>query len=235
MKLVNLKKISRPLSGAVLIAAAMFAASSQANAAITQADWKVAGDGAITRDTSSNLEWLDVSVSINQSFNYVSTQFGAGGLYSGFRYATGDEVATLFTNAGLNFTYSSSSSDATKVNSLISLVGATSNTNEFFRSSLWTRGIAIQTPFDYNPGTGNYQTTEARIYTEVQSFGPSFTMYTAATSVIRGAWPIQTAQSDVGSWLVRNAAVSPVPAPAAAWMFAAGLPLIGAFVRRRKA
>lgn len=235
MKSVKLKKLSRQLCGVAIIAVTMFAATSQANAAITQADWKVAGDGAITLDTSSNLEWLDVTVSVNQSFNYVSSQFGAGGDYSGFRYATDNEVATFFANAGLNFTYSSSSADATKVSSLISLVGSTSNDNYYYYSSLWTRGIAMQSAFDYNSASGDYQTTEARIYTEVRNYGPSDIYYTAVQDIIRGAWPIQAAQYDVGSWLVRNATVSPVPAPPSAWLFASGLPLIGAFARRRKA
>lgn len=230
---VNLK-FSSQLCSVAIVAATMFAGASQANAALVQADWKMAGDNAITLDTDSNLEWLDVSLSVNQSFNYVSTQFGTGGLYSGFRYATGDEVATLFTNAGINFNYSSSAADANKINSLISLVGATIDSNDYRGKSLWTRGIAMQTPFDYNRGTGAYQTTEARIYTEVQSYGPSYTFYTASKGILRGAWPIQAAQYDVGSWLVRES-VSAVPEPSAAWLFAAGLPLIGSIARRRKA
>ena len=55
----------------------------------------------LTRDTESGLDWLDVTLSLGRSYNDVSTQFGAGGDYEGFRFATGPDLETLFTNAGL--------------------------------------------------------------------------------------------------------------------------------------
>lgn len=56
--------------------------------------------GTYTTDDVSGLDWLDVTTTVNQSFNYVSSQFGAGSLYEGYRHATVDEVAQLVSNAG---------------------------------------------------------------------------------------------------------------------------------------
>jgi hypothetical protein len=69
-----------------------------ANAALLSLDYaQNSGDNWITRDTQSNLDWLDVSLTINQTFDEVRT-----GLWyqNGFRFATKDEVQTLFLHAG---------------------------------------------------------------------------------------------------------------------------------------
>ena len=56
----------------------------QANAAIID-------NGSYTTDTESGLDWLDVTLSINRSYSDVSSQFGSGGDFEGWRYATGIE------------------------------------------------------------------------------------------------------------------------------------------------
>ena len=50
-------------------------------------------------DTDSGLDWLDVTESVNMSYDYVSSQFSTGGQFEGWRYATGDEFNALL--AGL--------------------------------------------------------------------------------------------------------------------------------------
>ena len=56
--------------------------------------------GAYTIDTQSGLQWLDVTTTVNQTFDYVSSQLGVGGLYEGYRYATGNEFNALVSHAG---------------------------------------------------------------------------------------------------------------------------------------
>ena len=58
-------------------------------------------EGIITRDTSNGLEWLDLTQSQNRSYNDVKTQFGAGGDFDGFRYATAAEVDVLWSRVGI--------------------------------------------------------------------------------------------------------------------------------------
>ncbi|MCQ9378897.1 PEP-CTERM sorting domain-containing protein [Methyloversatilis sp. XJ19-49] len=72
--------------------------SGQASAAVLSADYTPgSGDGWITIDSSTGLKWLDVSLTIGQTFDEVRT----GAWYSkGFRHATKEELRTLFANAG---------------------------------------------------------------------------------------------------------------------------------------
>lgn len=51
--------------------------------------------GAYLTDTTSGLDWLDVTASVNRSYTDVSSQFGAGGDFAGWRYATKSELGTL--------------------------------------------------------------------------------------------------------------------------------------------
>ena len=51
-----------------------------------------------TTDTISGLDWLDVTASKHLSYDNVSAQFGAGGTFAGYRYATRSEFNTLVNN-----------------------------------------------------------------------------------------------------------------------------------------
>lgn len=61
------------------------------------------GNGTITRDTETGLDWLDWTVTTKISFNSMVPKLLAGGTFAGWRYATEAEVATLyFSSAGIN-------------------------------------------------------------------------------------------------------------------------------------
>ena len=51
-----------------------------------------------TTDTESGLDWLDVTASVNQSYDYVSSQFYVGGEYEGWQFASGIEFNQMLTN-----------------------------------------------------------------------------------------------------------------------------------------
>lgn len=56
------------------------------------------GDAQLTRDTESSLDWLDVPLTANQTYDQVRT----GAFYAqGFRHATKAELETLFIHAGI--------------------------------------------------------------------------------------------------------------------------------------
>jgi len=59
---------------------------------------EVIDNGPYTTDTETGLDWLDVTASVEKSYNYVSSQFGLGGEYEGYRYATSREFNTLVSN-----------------------------------------------------------------------------------------------------------------------------------------
>jgi hypothetical protein len=66
-----------------------------ASAELTSVDLFVPGDGAVTRDRGSGLDWLDVDQTIGLSYQDIVA--GAGGWQAqGWRHATLDEVCDLF-------------------------------------------------------------------------------------------------------------------------------------------
>jgi len=71
-----------------------------AGADLTSQDWQSAGDGLLTADSDTGLLWLDWSHTASRSYNNVSSNLGSGGEFEGFRYATEDEIRTLYANAG---------------------------------------------------------------------------------------------------------------------------------------
>ncbi len=70
---------------------------------LVQRDLNRRGDGLLTLDTSTGLEWLDITeTDLNLSYNRMVGELDKGGMFEGFRYATEDEVLTLLTNAGID-------------------------------------------------------------------------------------------------------------------------------------
>jgi hypothetical protein len=69
--------------------------SAPAGATLITVDLVSPGDGLITLDTETGLEWLDLTESVNRSFDDVSGQFGPGEDFEGWRHATGSEVCRL--------------------------------------------------------------------------------------------------------------------------------------------
>ena len=80
--------------------ASLSVVSFNASAAIISTDWNTAGDNLITKvtgpGTGSGLEWLDLTATTARSYNDISTKFGAGQEFEGWRYATIAEVSDFF-------------------------------------------------------------------------------------------------------------------------------------------
>ena len=49
-------------------------------------------------DTETKLVWMDFGVNNNQSYNYVISELGTGGIYNGWRLPTLEEVYTMWSN-----------------------------------------------------------------------------------------------------------------------------------------
>ena len=89
------RQIVGALVGVMLIGMAV-----PANATLISNDCGFSGSGDCTLDTVTGFQWLDLTESTSLSFDFVSTQFGSGGQFEGYRYASEAEVFTLFANAG---------------------------------------------------------------------------------------------------------------------------------------
>lgn len=85
------------------------------------------GSNSITVDTSSGLGWLNLSEADGLSYQQVSAEMGPGGTFSGFRYATVQEVLGLYNSAGLTVGFYPGLTPA--IQSLFSLIGTTGTLN----------------------------------------------------------------------------------------------------------
>ena len=211
----------RSINRFILISLALLGLSvSSVNAAVMSADYRVSGDGSITIDTVSGYEWLDLTLSTGRSFNDVSNEFGAGGDFEGWRYASPSEVGDFFSSAGGAGTYTGAQGTnvewITRLMSLWGITGQTSDTN--FSDAINTDPIF------------NQDRSLSRLQDLVPDDGVDL-----AYLQFQG-WPNTEVAPTVGSALVRvsTVPVPQVPVPAAIWLF--GTALIG-FVgmsRRRK-
>lgn len=59
------------------------------------------GSETVTRDSNTGLEWLDLGLTTDYSYDSISAQWGLGGAFEGWRMATKTEVNTMVANAGL--------------------------------------------------------------------------------------------------------------------------------------
>lgn len=204
-------KIAKP-HWMILLCMMMFAVfvNANAHAALVEADWKVPGDQLILQDTGSGLEWLDLTETMNQSFNLVSTQLGTSGAFEGFTVGVVSQLLTLFTNAGISQPFNTDLPiNLVPVTNFQSKIGQTGS-NSFGQFS-WgiSATIAPQTggrhaaPFtalNINPAAGG-----------------------GANSGFSETLSPNVGKSDAGVWLYRSIAPTSVPTPSAMLLFGTGL------------
>jgi len=85
----------------VLFAFLVLSIPRYSTAELQSIDDPVYGFGSITYDTETGLEWLDLTYTVNLSYDEVSDQIEQGGDYEGFTRPTYAEVSDLFYHAGI--------------------------------------------------------------------------------------------------------------------------------------
>lgn len=172
-------------------------------AALVLTDDSYWGADAIILDTETGLEWLNTLNSVSDTRDYINTQFGSGGEFEGFRYATLEEVEELFEAVGIQAGDGQTGQDIfDAVEYMATLVGAV-------RSQGGNPEILAQI------GTGEVWGTDYQ-------WGDSYNIGVYMT--------MDGDDTYFPSWLVRDN--TPVPIPGAAWLLGSGLlGIIG--IRRR--
>ncbi len=215
----------RKLIGAC-VGLAMMGMAGAADALLISQDLNVAGDGLVTRDTSTGLDWLDVTATLGLSYNdaeatsFVTTQ--------GFRHANTTEVATLFFNGGVIVLGTTSAEPFVAVNlpgvtNIISKLGCTKDCTAAGPLPL-TQGLADLDPA--SPTTVQFPFVQIDL---LGQFGPA-NFARAVSPFVTFSTSKDGSFSEVGNFLVR------APEPSTLALFATGLALL-AFLgwRRRRA
>jgi len=218
-----------------LFAVALFLGMTQ-NANATIVDY-----GAYLTDTDTGLDWLDVTASQGRTFNDVSSQFGAGGDFEGWQYATGNQFNTLVSN------YVGLATPITTTEKFIHVEGAIDGLVNLLGSTIdkWYLdyfGMTYDEAKGYVEGEGLDYT--AGIIIDVYNVQPLSTAYQVAmiwdydiglltsdyTRTYNSNIPDYAYNVGWGSYLVRSSVG--VPTPATLSLFAFGL--FGFFAQRRR-
>ncbi len=92
--------VALSLAAAALI---VHATAGQAGADLLSLDGPFGLD-TITRDTETGLDWLDLTESVGIRYSDILLEFAPEGLFEGHRYATRQEVSTLWEHGGVSLT-----------------------------------------------------------------------------------------------------------------------------------
>jgi hypothetical protein len=200
-----------------------------------QANATIIDNDIYTTDTATGLDWLDVTATLNLSSDTLSAQFAVGDSFEGWRYATGSEFNTVWSNiTGGNPIDESTNS----IDSYILLFGSTSDAlhlalgvdNTDLACGAPSCGAHIVSGMigeSMMIGDFNYHAiATARDWSENSNSVDGFT----AQDTTVGFDDVPYA--GLGHWLVRASSTA-VPEPSIIALFALGFVGIG-FARRRQ-
>lgn len=199
--------------------------SMSANSAVitdlSERDWLTSGDGLLTFDASTGLEWLDLTHTEGWSLNAVES----ASFFGEFRWALTHEVEDLLDAAvlGNGSRKSLIPQDVFNTNRLMDLVGSNSSTTE--RSILGITRDFYR--WSTSGGVDYYDTTKIAV-TRVDYDYTASVVDPWASCCSRG-----DGDSNMGAWLVRNSVPEQVSEPATLSLLALALAGLG-FARRQK-
>lgn len=202
-----------------LVSGLALVVSSFTNASLIEVDYEgiVGADTAITLDTSTGLEWLDLTVTLNRSYNDILSNLDSGGEFEGWRFATRTDVIKLWDSFGIAAPVTDSKeSFAEKYEGALNFLDLIGNTR-LERANTWnpfTDGFVLDTD-------GGLVSTF--VVSVVCDTGPCLSgdITGKGATFDRGSHFLRSvAIEDFGSFLVRNTAEVPEPSTLAIFSLA---------------
>jgi len=216
-----------PVAKKSLLFALQLLPCSAALAAVVSLDDPRFGPGAITLDTDTRLEWLDVSVTEGMSLDAVVAQLGIGGAFEGFSVARTSDFRTLIGHAGWVFAENTAYvDDRAKYEvalGLARLLGLTHSSNE-------PQNLSYGFVADTDPSGRPY-------YDAIYSAHSAVYPFSSGVFTNQFSHPAHTGLDHVGVWLHRaQAAPHPIDEPGVPALLGAAVLMMalqrGAPVRR---
>jgi hypothetical protein len=184
-----------------------------------------------TTDTISGLDWLDVTQTVNMSWNDVNSQLNAGGALEGWNFATGTQFLTMINNfAGTSFSTTPSSRYDYLVegvaDQLVRLLGNTLNSFHvhYNNNSSYALDNTVGHTLGWLAETDGGYARRAMIFDNDEKFANRLDYVNA--NIQYNALTYK--EYHIGAYLVRATQytapnLSAVPIPAAAFLFAPAL------------
>ena len=205
---MDIKYIVSMLCGFLLLA------SLNANSAIID-------NGMYTTDTSNGLDWLDLTATSGRAYSDITSEFGAGGEFEGWRHATLTEIIGYLGSFGGDGNYNGWSTANNGVYDAITPYWGELGNRE-------THFIYLQSGVG-----GNIRTADINDQSQINSSSGQDVALTGDYINIYGfLGNVNITGSTTGHALVRGTSV--VPVPAAAWLFGSGLLGLIGIARRKK-
>jgi hypothetical protein len=199
-----------------LLAQVFLAQSAQA--ALLAGDLTTSGDGLITKDSLTGLEWLDLTLTQGISFDAVAAGFGGYTTEKGFRFANAAEVNALSTSAlegkigdftstpFLSNQISAAYFAAKEINTLLGVTQNLSQRSEILSSIGYIAPVSATGTVAFLGISSNLTTNQTSQVRQTRGDAQGF----------GGRTPSSLSSSVTGSYLVRNSApVKSTPEPSA--------------------
>jgi hypothetical protein len=218
-------KLAQKLAGFGLAATVVFAHPAASTASSILID-----QGDTTFDPGTHLQWLDLTKTQGLGANDVLGNVGVNYAAEGWRYATGEQVAQLWSDAG--FTYGSYGGSGEppvppEIGAFQNLIGVT---QQHLGGNYYSGGLFLYSVTETRSGViDDYGVADIQ-----RSSADDGAPLARAEILPLGLPAEETASSIWGSYLVRTEAVAVAPLPASLPMFAAAIGLLGLACWRRR-